>query len=186
MLIPNLSPRRPPVDAGGFDGESQIFDADRLQVAECHPLQGPHPLQPRSSARFGSGGSFPARLRRRRAHCSGRASGSNHKLRAFGTLTDPFPLLLTRASFTSVPFPLSSSSLRLRRAVLGAKSPWLVCACRDAVAERDWGLHRVQLVQAGHEDKRQDHRFQVRCFHKLHCLLRSFRLKKRSCMRKPP
>jgi hypothetical protein len=47
------------------------------------------------------------------------------------------------------------------------------------VAERDWGLHRVQLVQAGHEDKRQDHRFQVRCFHKLHCLLRSFRMKKK-------
>jgi hypothetical protein len=53
---------------------------------------------------------------------------ANHKLRAFGTLTNPFPLLLTRASFTSVPFPLSPSSLRLRRAVLGAKSPWLVCA----------------------------------------------------------
>jgi hypothetical protein len=48
---------------------------------------------------------------------------------------------------------------------------WFATACcRDAVAQRHRRLHRLQLVQAGHEDQRQDHPRQVPCCspHHLH------------------
>jgi hypothetical protein len=68
----------------------------------------PQALQPRSSARFGR--KISAEMAEEKSSLqSAREWATDHKFQDISTLINPFPLLLTRAFFTSVPFPFSET-----------------------------------------------------------------------------